>query len=198
MHEILALAMEKVHFESFLETYENAEDIRSLIIQEIRLIKEQKYLDKHEWSQEIEELLAAYKSYTVETSDGKHGKTANYWINCVNMIHLYHEFSGSIRTGDVELFILSLPKITNCLFAFNQPNYGRWTVKYHGNLLKLPERHPEVYLEFKSKLFGIKRKPKSFSRVGYDHTLASSHLVRLNIFEIVRYNNNQTLKLCIC
>ena len=48
MHEILALAMEKLHFESFLEIYENAEDIRSLIIQWLRIIKEQKYSDKHE------------------------------------------------------------------------------------------------------------------------------------------------------
>ena len=35
MHEILSLLMEKLHFESFLETYENAEDIRSLIVQEL-------------------------------------------------------------------------------------------------------------------------------------------------------------------
>ena len=89
MHEISALAMKKLQFESFLETYENVKDIRSLIIQELGTIKEEKCLDKHEWSQEIEELLAAYKSYTKETSDGKRGKTANYWINCVNMIHLY-------------------------------------------------------------------------------------------------------------
>ena len=33
MYKILALAIEKLHFESFLETYENAEVIRSLIIQ---------------------------------------------------------------------------------------------------------------------------------------------------------------------
>ena len=35
MHEILSLLMEKLHFEPFLETYENAEDIRSLIVQEL-------------------------------------------------------------------------------------------------------------------------------------------------------------------
>ena len=51
-----------IMYESFLEIYENAEDIRSLILRELRVIKEQKHLDKLEWSQEIEELLAAYKS----------------------------------------------------------------------------------------------------------------------------------------
>ena len=42
------------------------EDIRSLIIQDLRIIKEQKDLGKHEWSQDIEELPDPYKSYTVE------------------------------------------------------------------------------------------------------------------------------------
>ena len=49
MHEILALTTGKLHFESFLEIYENAEDIRSLILRELRVIKEQKHLDKLEW-----------------------------------------------------------------------------------------------------------------------------------------------------
>ena len=91
----------------------------------------------------------------METSDGKRGKTANYWINYVNMIHLYHEFSRSIRTGDLDLSISSLPKMTNYFFAFNELHYDRWTRKYHDNLLKLPETHSEVYLEFKNKFFGI-------------------------------------------
>ena len=113
-----------LHFESFLETSENVEHIRSLIIQELQIIKEEKYLDKHERSQEIEELLAAYKSHTVETSDGKRGETANYWINYVNMIHLYHEFSRSIFTGDLYLFISSLPKITISSHSINQTMLG--------------------------------------------------------------------------
>ena len=71
-------------------------------------------MEKHEWSQENEELPAAYKSYIVETSDGKQGKTANYWISYVTIIHLHHEFSKSICTGDLDLFILSLPKISFC------------------------------------------------------------------------------------
>ena len=32
MHKILVLAIEKLHFETFLEISENAEDVRSLII----------------------------------------------------------------------------------------------------------------------------------------------------------------------
>ena len=51
MYEMLALAKEKLHYQSLLETYENAKDIRSLIIQELRIIEKQKCLDKQEWLQ---------------------------------------------------------------------------------------------------------------------------------------------------
>ena len=44
-------------------------------------------------------------------------------------------------------------------------------------------------------LNGLPRIHKPALCRGSDHLLASSHLVRLNIFEIVRYNNNYALKL---
>ena len=71
---------------------------------------------------EIQESVAAYKSYTTETSRGKWGKTANCWIYYVNTIHLYHEFSLSIRNVDLDLFMSSLLKITNYSFVLNQLN----------------------------------------------------------------------------
>ena len=37
--------------------------------------------------------------------------------------------------------------------------------------LKLPETHPKVYLQFKNKLLGIKRTPKSFCRSPIDVVL---------------------------
>lgn len=58
MHEILPLDIEKLHFGSSLETHEDTEDICSLVIQDLWIIKEQKYLDKHEKSQDVEELMA--------------------------------------------------------------------------------------------------------------------------------------------
>ena len=49
--------------------------------------------------------------------------------------------------------------------------YQLWLLKYHDNLLKLPETHPEVCLEFKNKLFRIKQTPISFSRSPVDLAL---------------------------
>ena len=87
------------------------------------------------------------------------------------MIHLYHEYSRSIRVGDLDAYINCLPKIANYFFALNHPNYSRWTVKYHDNLLRMPETHPQVYAEFKKGGFSIKRTKKSFSGSPIDLTL---------------------------
>ena len=85
------------------------------------------------------------------------------------MLHLYHEFIRSIPLRDLELYIYCLPRITN--FTFNHPNYARWLVRYHDNLLKLSETHKDVYDEFKKGCFGIKRTKKDFSRLPIDLTL---------------------------
>ena len=96
-----------------------------------------------------------------------HGKTAQFWMKYVEMIHLYHDFSRSVSSGDVS----SIPKITNYFFALNQPNYARWLVKFQNNLLVAPDKPPEVYQEFKKGMFGIKRSSKSFSRSPIDLAL---------------------------
>ena len=100
-----------------------------------------------------------------------HGKRAQFWKKYVEMIHLYHDFSRSVHTGDFNTYVSSIPKITNYFFAVNQPNYARWLVKYHNNLLLAPDTHPEVYQEFKKGMFGIKRSSTSFSRSPIDLAL---------------------------
>ena len=103
-----------------------------------------------------------------------HGKTAQFCMETVEMIHLYHAFSRSVRTGDFNTCFSSIPKITNYFFALNQPSNARWLVKYHNNLLVAPDTHPEVYQEFKKGIFGIKRSSKSFSRSPIDLALAQT------------------------
>ena len=89
----------------------------------------------------------------------------------INLIHLYHDFTRSIRNGDLHLYISCFPKLTNYFFALNHPNYARWCVKYYDSLIKLPETHPDVYNDFKEGWFGIKRTKKSFSSTPIDLTL---------------------------
>ena len=46
------------------------------------------------------ELINKYEEFAQETRNGNHGKTTEYWMGYVDMLHLYREFS----TGDLDLY----------------------------------------------------------------------------------------------
>jgi hypothetical protein len=171
IHQLLALAMELEDFNSFQlsleeEDLEKTESLRSFLSK-----KRDPNQMQHNLPEETKMLIEKYEDFTGETRQGVHGQTAQYWIGYVDMVHLFHEFTRSVRTGDIKLYICCLPKLTSFFVTFNHQNYARWLAVYHDNLLKLNETHPEVYREFKSGCFSIKRTSKTFSRLPIDLTL---------------------------
>ena len=119
----------------------------------------------------MNEILDKYCTFNQDTEKGVYGKTAKFWIQYVYFIHLYHNFTRSVRTGDLDLHISCLPEITNIFFAMNHLNYARWLVKYYDSSIELPDTHPEVYSDFQNRWFGIMRTAKSFSCTPIDLTL---------------------------
>ena len=89
----------------------------------------------------------------------------------VQLIHVYHEYSRSLREGDLHGYISCLPKFTNMFFALNHPSYARWTVKHHNSLLTLEETHLETFREYQDGMFRINRTTKPFSGNPIDLTL---------------------------
>ena len=165
-HEYLSLSPECLHFESFLEILECQDNIICII--HSKKVKEDKNLEEHKFSREMEDVLSPIKAATL---DEKYGKAAKFWMQYVEMYHLYRDFTRSVRVGDLNLYISCLPKLSNYLFVLNHPNYARWTVQYYNNLILVPETHPETYSEFKKGFFSIKRITKSFSGNPIDSTL---------------------------
>ena len=109
--------------------------------------------------------------YIQDIEKGLYGKPAKFWIQYMYLIHLYHNFTRSVRTGDLDLHISWLPKITNIFFVMNQLSYARRLVKYYDSLRKLPDTQLKVYSDFENGWFGIKRTAKSFSSTPIDLTL---------------------------
>ena len=91
-------------------------------------------------SKELSSILEAYTSFCDKTS----GKTAQYWMGYINLVNLYHEFSRSIRSGDLELYIYCLPNLAEFFFAFNHDNHGKWWTKYNENLISINITHPHL------------------------------------------------------
>ena len=74
MHELLALSMEILHFESFLYTQENASDICNVIRRELETIKQHKNIDSHSYTKEMDDVLQQYNVYSIDTQNRKNGK----------------------------------------------------------------------------------------------------------------------------
>ena len=170
IHQLLALAMEIQHFNSFKLSLQE-HDLEKFISLEDDLPNvtdgdKKKFMAEHN-----NELIKKYKEFAQETRDGNHGKTAQYWMGSVDMLHLYHEFSRSIRTEDLDLYIYCLQQMTALFFTLNHQNYSRWLTVYHDKLLKLKNSHPDIYGEFKNSCFSLKRTSKPFSRIPIDLTL---------------------------
>ena len=146
------------------------EDVIDTIRSELNIIKKNQDSDTHVYSKELLDIVSDYKNYWNESLSGMPGKTAQFYMKYVEMIHLYHDFSRSGHTGDFNTYVTSIPKIKK-FFALNQPNYSRQLVKQNTNLLVAPNTHPEVYQELKKRMFGIKRSSKSFSRSPIDLAL---------------------------
>ena len=147
----------------------------------------------------MEKVFSGFYNFFQESKEGKLGKTAQFWTSYIHFMHLYRDFTRSIRIGDLEVFISCLPKLTNIFFASSNPNYPRmgdlevfisrlpkltniffasshsnyprWLVKYYDSILKLNETHPEVYNEIKQGWFAIRRTQKPFSSTAIDLTL---------------------------
>ena len=96
------MAMEIPHFNSFklsmqeddLEKFISLEDDLPNVID----VDKKKLMAEH-----ANELIKKYKEFTQEIINGDHGKMAQYWMGYVDMLHLYHKFSRSIRTGGLNL-----------------------------------------------------------------------------------------------
>ena len=125
----------------------------------------------HTSLKEFDERTKDYLLYVLAIINGEKGKTAEFWMKYVQLIHVYHEYSRSLREEDLHGYISCLPKFINMVFALNLPNYACWTVKYHDILLTLEETHPETFREYQNGMFSINRTTKPFSRNPIDLAL---------------------------
>lgn len=169
LHPLMAVGLEILHFKSFLEMKNIS--ITDEMVQEVTRLGSCPISSFRTENEELDELLNDYNIYQAQTINGEFGKTAQFYLIYINLVHYYLMLSRSIRIGDFELFKFVLPKITNLFFICNQQNYARWGVKYHSNLLNVATTHPDIFEEFKKGCFGVKRTDKSFSRQPIDLVL---------------------------
>ena len=85
-----------------------------------------KYQHLHTTIKEFDELTEDYFLYVSATINEEKGKTEEFLMKYVQIIHVYHEYSRSLREGDLHGYISCLPKFTIMFFALSHPSYARW------------------------------------------------------------------------
>lgn len=169
LHPLMGLGLQVLHFKSFLEFKNIA--VTDDMLQEITRLQTAPISSFKIENEELEELLDDYNIYKQQTLNGEFGKTPQFYMMYINLVHYYLSLSRSIRSGDFELFKYVLPKMTNLFFICNQQNYARWTMKYYSNLLNVNETHPDLFEQFQQGSFGIQRTNKPFSKQPIDLVL---------------------------
>ncbi len=89
----------------------------------------------------------------------------------VQLVHLFLLFSRACKTNDVDLFLHGLGHMLPVFFAGNRPNYARWMVRYHLNLVNMDKTHPGVQRVLENGALSVRRTKKTFSRTPVDMTL---------------------------
>ena len=90
-HQLLGAAIKILHVQAFVDQYDGNR-FKTVVSKEFHTIHTEKHLHEHIADKEFDEVFEHYKQYSKKTSEGVHGKTAQFWIGYIEMLHLYHEF----------------------------------------------------------------------------------------------------------
>ena len=77
-------------------------------------------VDKSSIPEKFVGIFDKYESYRNKNRN----ETAQFWFAYVEMVQLYHQFTRSIRIGDLDLYIHSLYNISSFFFTLNRHNYA--------------------------------------------------------------------------
>ena len=171
LHPLLACAFQSLHFNAFLEMYGPLSEEFRHMLHEINLNPSPLVLEAFEKSPQYTKLMTDYQTYCDKTLEGSHDSTQKFWMMYVCLVEKFMIFNRACRTNDIILFIYALEQIIPVLFAGNRPNYSRWMVRYHLNLLNAENTHPGVMNMLKDGAFSVRRTKKPFSRTPVDMTL---------------------------
>ena len=78
-------------------------------------------------------------------------------------------FVRSLRTGDFELYVDTLTKLTPWFFSLNHTHYARWMSVHMRDMCSLDRTHPDVAREFHRSKFVMAKSQRKFSLIAIDH-----------------------------
>ena len=84
---------------------------------------------------------------------------------------------GSKRKANFQLYIDTLAKLVPLFFTLHHHNYSRWLPVHLNDMVSLPERHPQVHVEFLHGNFTINKTENISSAHAIDHAYEQNNAV---------------------
>jgi len=91
-----------------------------------------------------------------------------YWCTCLELEILVFTFVRALRTGDFDLYVESMTKLTPWFFSLNHTNYARWMPIQVRDMCSLEVSHPQVAYEFRNGKFVMSKSQMPFSLISID------------------------------
>jgi hypothetical protein len=92
-----------------------------------------------------------------------------FWFTCLELELLVFSFVRSLRTGNFDLYLSTITKLTPWFFSLNHTNYARWMPIHVRDMCSLDTSHPDVAREFRTGKFVMAKSQRKFSLIAIDH-----------------------------
>lgn len=113
-------------------------------------------------------LYEEYCKFRKSASEGKIGKTAQFWILYMDLMKLQHQIHTAIQTNDFEMRLDVWEKMLPYYFAFNKTNYARYGSWYVELLRNIDTQYPGLKPLLKTGGLSVQAQPHYPMRTSVD------------------------------
>ena len=119
----------------------------------------------------FKEVFSLFQQFEAEVLDKTLGPMALFWNSFIKMVQILLDYIKSIRTGDWDLHLQASERMLAWFHAYDRVNYSRHFTYNWAAQQKLRDKHPEIYQEFQSGNFSVKRTAGSFNMLPPDQVI---------------------------
>ena len=122
------------------------------------------------------DFLRDYEEYREDVRQGKHGKTAQFWISYMDHIWLVLSLLHAVKLNDFELYAQCLLTMPDLFFSFGGQNYARYLTFFGLFIANIELSHPCSTELLKQGAFSVARSFIPGNRCAVDKTMEETFM----------------------
>lgn len=174
VHKLVTEGLERLlmkHFETEHSRTENVPDDLMTTIQELAKDPTESKLEEVLSSQKCNDYFEHYLEFKDSIRNCDSGKTAQFWLSYMDIIHLILTLIRATKANDLDLHIAALYRLCPMFFGYDHSNYARYVPVYLMTLLNLTSTHPGARELLERNGFSVSRSSVPNSRNPVDITI---------------------------